>query len=619
MGIWTWGYKNIDKYLLPQWARDENLYTGRYTHNGPVKSSRHKSGTSGKATGAFMSVLLRAATVYTGDVKQNGWGESTDYWVGEYSLDMKYGKEDSFKEKTIPCAVNKNTGNVLFGGDSTIHVRSILMALWGAFMRDSEFESAFKQFANLYHDWLNNPAFADERMKECAVILADSAYYMTSGSNPEIKVLPDSASPTLTDTMCLANPGISNPYNVYGQLKHWNTDENSSEYTSSAQAPAQKKKKPEELMGAYQFGHQLSKYEQEAVPVITKNEMPNDLTLNVCKVIQQTTKSVRKVRNVLLYGPTGTGKSTMAKHIAACLNLPYVFYNCSADTTIMDLLVQCLPADGGKKLNVSKVDGVPDIDMMIYDPESAWKEMTGRKKAGVTMEKCMALAYEKMTGTKRDISFSEYVSFIISNAVAKAEKETGQSFMYVESPIVKAARYGWVVEIQEPTTIVQAGVLPGLNSLLDADGKIFLPTGEVVKRHPDCVVIATTNLNYQGCRAINQSFLRRFQFKAIVENPKGAEELKRLKAMVGYKKSDFVTEQMMKQMLDVTHRIKSKCDDLDLTEGDIGICETADWVNSANILYSVATAADYTIIPSATQDDDAVSQLRQIVRQTFNN
>lgn len=45
------------------------------------------------------------------------------------------------------------------------------------------------------------------------------------------------------------------------------------------------------------------------------------------------------------------------------------------------------------------------------------------------------------------------------------EHTSGQNFQYVDTPLVEAIRYGYILEIQEPTVIANPGVLVGLNSL----------------------------------------------------------------------------------------------------------------------------------------------------------
>ena len=60
---------------------------------------------------------------------------------------------------------------------------------------------------------------------------------------------------------------------------------------------------------------------------------------------------------------------------------------------------------------------------------------------------------------------------------------------------------GYLLEIQEPTVIRDASVLVALNSALEPNGMLNLPTG-IIRRHPDCIIVITTNRNYQGNRPI---------------------------------------------------------------------------------------------------------------------
>lgn len=84
---------------------------------------------------------------------------------------------------------------------------------------------------------------------------------------------------------------------------------------------------------------------------------------------------------------------------------------------------------------------------------------------------------------------------------------------------LKALKNGYVIEIQEPTTIVQQGVLVGLNSLLEQTGSIILPTGEIIEHHPDEVVVITTNISYEGCLGMNQSVLDRMSLVRDIDLP----------------------------------------------------------------------------------------------------
>ena len=117
------------------------------------------------------------------------------------------------------------------------------------------------------------------------------------------------------------------------------------------------------------------------------------------------------MRNFLLRGPAGTGKTEGAKAIAAGLNLPYMKYTCSANTEVYDFIGQVFPDTDGPSTgdadldrerqeltemggityeNVKKIMGLPDLDDMDYDPEGTYQQLTGRTKPGATSQDCMA-------------------------------------------------------------------------------------------------------------------------------------------------------------------------------------------------------------------------------------
>ena len=66
--------------------------------------------------------------------------------------------------------------------------------------------------------------------------------------------------------------------------------------------------------------------------------------------------------------------------------------------------------------------------------------------------------------------------------------------------------------------IRDASVLVALNSALEPNGLLNLPTG-VVPRHTDCVIIITTNRNYQGNRPLNESLRDRMQHAEKMDLP----------------------------------------------------------------------------------------------------
>lgn len=236
----------------------------------------------------------------------------------------------------------------------------------------------------------------------------------------------------------------------------------------------------------------LTSQEESTVPILEDwYVIPKEIQ-RICEHAKLTTDSKQPMRNFMLRGPAGTGKTEGAKAIAAGLHLPYRCITCSANTEIFDLLGQILPDVDEKQLSL--VGELPSFQDITLDP---------------------ATAYEKLTGTydekvSENTVYEELIHHISEEMKQKqAATSNSQQFRYVDTPLVEAIRNGYLVEIQEPTVIANPGVLVGLNSLLDRCNSVFLPNGEVIHRHPDTTIVVTTNHDYAGCRPMNQSVISR--------------------------------------------------------------------------------------------------------------
>lgn len=257
----------------------------------------------------------------------------------------------------------------------------------------------------------------------------------------------------------------------------------------------------------------LTLEEQALVPKLPEWYIVPEEAVEICKHAQLTTGKATQMRNFLLRGPAGTGKTMCAKAIAAGLNLPYMKYTCSAGTEIFDFIGQILPDSENKSVatneelqkveamgginyeNVAKLLNLPDLEDMEYDTEGTYKILTGIDKKDASVQDCMAVVLDKTISKVQALT-----------KVKNDEKQSGgQTFSYTETDFLRALKNGYVVELQEPTTIMQPGVLVGLNSLLEQEGSITLPTGEIIERHPDAVVVVTTNVDYEGCRGLNRA------------------------------------------------------------------------------------------------------------------
>ena len=352
----------------------------------------------------------------------------------------------------------------------------------------------------------------------------------------------------------------------------------------------------------------LTLEEQALVPKLPEWYIVPEEAVEICKHAQLTTGKATQMRNFLLRGPAGTGKTMCAKAIAAGLNLPYMKYTCSAGTEIFDFIGQILPDSENKSVatneelqkveamgginyeNVSKLLNLPDLEDMEYDPEGTYKILTGIDKKDASVQDCMAVVLDKTISKVQALT-----------KVKNGEKQSGgQTFSYTETDFLLALKNGYVVELQEPTTIMQPGVLVGLNSLLEQEGSITLPTGEIIERHPDAVVVVTTNVDYEGCRGLNQSVVDRMSLIKDIELPTPEVMVQRAMSVTGE-----TDEHQVSQMVNVVNSMAEYCKKNSILDGSVGMRSLIDWIISTQITGDVYKSALSTIISKATTDEDA--------------
>lgn len=216
-------------------------------------------------------------------------------------------------------------------------------------------------------------------------------------------------------------------------------------------------------------------------------------------------------------------------------------------------------------------------------------------------------AYYNMTGDFNDEVTAEDVKAEIERVVKAEEdkKKNEKEFRYVYTPLIEAIKNGYVIEIQEPTVISKQGVLVGLNSLLDNCKAIKLMTGEVIERHPDTVIILTTNTDYNGCKELNQSIVSRMNLIFDMNTPDVKTMTARATGITGCKDKTIV-----RKMAETIEKIIKKCSEELITDGSCGMRELISWVQSYMICEDAAAAAEYTVLASATADEESRDSLR---------
>lgn len=480
---------------------------------------------------------------------------------------------------------------------------AVLMAMLPELLKDDEFDEHFKAYYDSHiNGWPDRNA-ATEHM----AILCDNAYRRvvndTCSAHVEIKI--DSSGNIMRISQSHLDSGVFTPQTaIAGEFAIF-AQTGSAPILTIADAIDHN-----DFIGKYPLdpGRSLSVYEQNLIPVLEPWYILPPEIITICRHAQASTSKAAPMRNFLLRGPAGTGKTLGAQAIAAGLGLPYMKYTCSANSEIYDFVGQVFPEtdspstgdadlDRERKTlkemggityeNVSRLMGLPDLDDMEYAPDSVYKVLTGMEKQDATVQDCMGVVLDMVTEKVQHISR------------VKIEDRKGQTYTYVETDFIKALKKGYCVEIQEPSTIMQPGVLVGLNSLLEQSGSITLPTGEIIKRHPDAVVVVTTNINYEGCRGMNQSVLDRMNMVQDIELPSPEIMAQRAMSVTGCEDDILIS-----QMVQVVNDIADYCRKNGITDGSCGMRSLIDWIISTEITGDTYTSALYTVISKATSDEE---------------
>lgn len=481
---------------------------------------------------------------------------------------------------------------------------AIFFALMPFLMSDAEFDETFQEYCDQFIAGYPDMAKATESM----AILCDNAYRRIKDDTcpAHINITVDKSGNLMRVSQGQLDSGSFVPTSV-----------TAGEFTIFAKTgPAVIKKagvvvEHTDFVGKYPLtpGRTLSALELSLIPKLPEWYIIPPEVVDICKHAQKTTGRPMQMRNFLLRGPAGTGKTMGAKAIAAGLGLPYMKYTCSANTEIFDFTGMIFPetdavSTGSPELdrereilksmggisyaNVAKLMRLPDLDDMDYDPAGVYQALTGVENLAATVQDCMSVVLEKVTEKVQALSKR-----------AENRQSSGQNYTYVETDFVKALKHGYLVEVQEPSTIIQPGVLVGLNSLLEQEGSITLPTGEIIRRHPDTVVIVTTNVSYEGCRQMNQSVVDRMSLVKDIELPEPEVMVQRAMAVTG-----CADEYLVSQMVQVVNDMADYCRKNSITDGACGMRSLIDWVISAEISGDPYLSAKYTVISKATADEE---------------
>lgn len=456
----------------------------------------------------------------------------------------------------------------------------LLFCLMPVLNEDDEFRQKFQEFVSLLESgWADMDAAF-----ECALTLCDNVYRRIENSkqlgSDGVKIsIPTTGNISVITQMAMDSGNYAPTGASYGEFTVMQMSG-----TPTAKASSFQK---EDFVAKYVLSNRtLTAREQAMVPTLPDWYIIPKEVVRVCEHAKVTTASSQPMRNFLFRGEAGTGKTMGAQAIAAGLNLPYTLMTCSANTEITDLVGQFIP-DTGNSQSGSNCTELPKISDITMHPPSVYMMLTGE--------------YDEEK-TEDDV-LQKLIEIAVGNLVEK-EETPGQRIRYVDTPLVEAIRHGYVCELQEPSCIANPGVLVGLNSLLDNCQVITLPTGERVKRHPDTVIVVTTNSDYSGCRDMNQSVISRMDLIYDMEAPDLNTMVKRVMNVTG-----FTDEQEATKMAIVVRDVAERCRQTMITDGSCGMREFKSWVLSTMVTHDPYESALSTIISSASADPDNRAEL----------
>lgn len=422
-------------------------------------------------------------------------------------------------------------------------------------LQDGEFASHFFDIQSHFN---GTAVLTDEELLSCAFVCCDNLYRrMESGKSIGDGAIPLDES-QITDpeylTPYLLKMGIYRPNGVdCGKFEILTVD------------PLPKETTLGELKGKF---HQSRKYPKEyesMIPNLPDYYRVNTETQEILSMIVNT-----PARLFMLAGESGAGKTTDSKIIAQALGYPHFVFTCGPNTEETSLMVSILPNIDSCRL---PEENWPTMEDLLMDPASAVAELSGTYPG--SMEK--------------ETAFKKILEEIYQRGYDKAKGE--KDFIKKESTIIQACRMPSVIEIQEVSMIEKQGTLTRLNALFDDCAKTDLLNGEIIERHPDTVVIFTTNLDYIGCQMFNESVLSRMN---LIQHRKGmsaGDMAKRAMERTGCKEFEIVGK-----MAQVVTNIHNHLVKKQVQGGVCGYRELENWVWSYLASGDIVSASYHTVL-----------------------
>ncbi len=227
---------------------------------------------------------------------------------------------------------------------------------------------------------------------------------------------------------------------------------------------------------------------------------------------------------------------------------------------------------------------------------------SGKTQLAKALSADFNLPYTKIT-CFADMDKSDVLGSILP-VLSEKDKSDTVEYCYYPSEIVRAYENGWLLEIQEPTVIRDAAVLMALNSALEPDGSLNLPT-RIAHRHPDFIAVITTNRGYNGYRPLNEALRDRMQHAEKLDLPPKEVMMERAEAKTGYRSENVLSllaETIM--LLDETARANA-------IKGVAGMRSYIFWVDAVASGAPVRSTLYHKVLYKITTDPQELAILEQ--------
>ena len=434
---------------LVDFLNDRDLYTGNYgSFNDETAAIARRSlyysngnnkmpTNSGMMTAGFAKALNRALQVHTWPMCGDGYGYNNTADIDNQTCVAAYTVSSTYNSQKIGFGTRlsilyKFSSNKFFLGDEKGNAKSLadvqktlkvysepfLFCMWGYYMQDKEFHDTFNKLLVFYKRIIAKTSTPSvnkndvDAAKKCACKLADIAYFMSTkdkvaNSKLESRVIPN---PTvnsvggLYDTLVATDAAA--PTAFIGNISPFKDSRGKDMAVSEPEPESEKPKTAADLEKAFLLNKKRVLTDTEkALLIVPDSHIPGVEAYSLCKHIQKSSKTPRPIRNILLRGEAGTGKTETAKDIALGLGLPYVFVTCSSDTEIYDLLGQMMPNKPNETpMSIDEyqnaygdldLNALPTATDISNDPEMAYKAITGKKKRDATEADCLAAIIQR--------------------------------------------------------------------------------------------------------------------------------------------------------------------------------------------------------------------------------